>query len=302
MFEININSNSPRISLARAAQLTGYHQDYLGQLCRLGKLPATKVGRNWFTSAEALNNLSANLAQEEIFEESSYEAMDQVDDVIEQSQQITVAQPYISQNITVSEVDGMPIAIETLAPTSRNTNNVQTLLQNLRIESLQNEVSELRQLLFKLMQEVKAHAGILESQQIFNRVQDSLKHSYVSNFDFSVPMNHSVNTSQANSQIQRIEKLEAALEPRAPIPTLVVPDLTRRYEVVGWLAAGAAILVITFIGFGAISGSFFGTEYQTKIVYYKIENKPNVAGAETSVDTEILPTDTAGSSIPNVIQ
>lgn len=302
MFEININSNSPRISLARAAQLTGYHQDYLGQLCRLGKLSATKVGRNWFTSAEALNNLSTNLASEDVVEESTNEVIDQANEPVEQSQQIAVAQPYISQNITVSQVDGMPIAIKTLAPSSRNTNNVQNILQNLRIENLQNEVLELRQLLFRLMQEVKVHAGILESQQIFNRVQDSLKHSYVSNFDFNTPLNTSSNSTRAFTPTQRIEKLEAILEPQAPIPNLVIPDLTRRYEVVGWLAAIATIIVITFIGFGVISGSFFGTQYQTKTVYYKTESKPDVAGAETSMNSEILPTENTGSSIPNMIQ
>jgi excisionase family DNA binding protein len=37
------------ISLSQAAQLTGYHEDYLGQAARFGKLKAIKVGRNWIT-------------------------------------------------------------------------------------------------------------------------------------------------------------------------------------------------------------------------------------------------------------
>jgi excisionase family DNA binding protein len=36
------------ISSKRAAKETGYTKDYIGQLVRLGKLKATKVGRAWF--------------------------------------------------------------------------------------------------------------------------------------------------------------------------------------------------------------------------------------------------------------
>lgn len=42
------------ISTARAADLTGYTQDYVGQLARSGEVAARKVGRRWFTAREAL--------------------------------------------------------------------------------------------------------------------------------------------------------------------------------------------------------------------------------------------------------
>ncbi len=44
------------ISLFEAARLTGYHQDYLGQLCRAGKIQATKVGRVWYTTEQAVRS------------------------------------------------------------------------------------------------------------------------------------------------------------------------------------------------------------------------------------------------------
>jgi hypothetical protein len=44
------------LPLSEAAQLTGYHEDYLGQRARLGELKAIKIGRNWITSHQALNN------------------------------------------------------------------------------------------------------------------------------------------------------------------------------------------------------------------------------------------------------
>ena len=45
------------ISLAEASSLSGYHQDYLGQLCRAGKLAGKKLGRNWVTTKFALDEL-----------------------------------------------------------------------------------------------------------------------------------------------------------------------------------------------------------------------------------------------------
>lgn len=44
------------ISLAQAAKISGYHQDYLGYLIRKGELKGRKVGRAWFTTEEELKN------------------------------------------------------------------------------------------------------------------------------------------------------------------------------------------------------------------------------------------------------
>jgi hypothetical protein len=52
-----IGSDGGFLSLAQAAEITGYHQDYLGQLARAGKLPAQKIGRNWVTTIEAVYKL-----------------------------------------------------------------------------------------------------------------------------------------------------------------------------------------------------------------------------------------------------
>ena len=44
------------LSLSEASKQTGYHQDYLGFLCRTGKLKGFKIRRNWVI---AQNDLSA---------------------------------------------------------------------------------------------------------------------------------------------------------------------------------------------------------------------------------------------------
>ncbi|MDQ3018265.1 MAG: hypothetical protein M3Q64_00105, partial [bacterium] len=52
-----------KVSLAEASKLTGYHQDYLGQLCRSNKIEAEKRGRSWFTTTEAIQSYLDNTFQ-----------------------------------------------------------------------------------------------------------------------------------------------------------------------------------------------------------------------------------------------
>lgn len=54
------------ISSKRAAKLTGYTQDYVGQLARGEKVPATRVGRSWYVSEEdILSHAGKDTPQEE---------------------------------------------------------------------------------------------------------------------------------------------------------------------------------------------------------------------------------------------
>lgn len=39
-----------RIPLKVAAQMTGYHPDYISSLIRRGQIKGEKIGRNWFTT------------------------------------------------------------------------------------------------------------------------------------------------------------------------------------------------------------------------------------------------------------
>src|ERR1700690_1515912 len=42
------------ISAARAAKITSYHQDYIGQLARSGKILSRQIGNRWYVEREAL--------------------------------------------------------------------------------------------------------------------------------------------------------------------------------------------------------------------------------------------------------
>lgn len=44
------------ISLNQASKISGYHQDYLSSLIRKNEINGTKIGSNWFTTEEEINN------------------------------------------------------------------------------------------------------------------------------------------------------------------------------------------------------------------------------------------------------
>ena len=56
--EIFLNNKS-YIPVGRAADLTGYHGDYIGRLCREKKIDGIKIGNNWLVFQEDILNLAS---------------------------------------------------------------------------------------------------------------------------------------------------------------------------------------------------------------------------------------------------
>jgi len=56
------NEEPQFISLAEAAKITNYSQDYISLLCRKGKLRAEKLGRNWVTTKDWVYSYVDNTA------------------------------------------------------------------------------------------------------------------------------------------------------------------------------------------------------------------------------------------------
>lgn len=52
------------ISTKKASEISGYTCDYVGQLCRSGKLESTRVGNAWFVSEKSILNHCITIAQE----------------------------------------------------------------------------------------------------------------------------------------------------------------------------------------------------------------------------------------------
>ena len=49
-------SDEKYISSKQAAKITGYSSDYVGQLCRLGKVRSKRIGRDWMISEKSILN------------------------------------------------------------------------------------------------------------------------------------------------------------------------------------------------------------------------------------------------------
>lgn len=273
MFETNTQTNSALISLSRAAQLTGYHQDYLGQLCRLGKLPAQKVGRNWFTFPDALKKLSAlEVSSDELIAQELHH--EPVVNSFEYSE------PQVSQNITVSQVEGLPIAIRTVAIPTRRVNTVQNVLTTIRINLLQQEVSELRQMLVRLMSEVSKHADLLQNHSAVARLNqqasDQLKHSYISNFDFNTPLSR-INIISQDEPVADEKHIDIN-------QSVAVPIHHHHFSILNVLGTTLVAIIFALVTYSIVSGHFFGaTHPQVSTIYYHPELaetplQPSVAG------------------------
>ena len=76
------------LTLAQAARISGYQQDYLGQLAREGKLKAIKSGHNWIVASSELD-LLMNKHKREII---ATEQKPKIEDVILKPAQETILQ------------------------------------------------------------------------------------------------------------------------------------------------------------------------------------------------------------------
>ncbi len=192
-----------RISLSQAAQLSGYHQDYLGQLCRLGKLRAAKIGRNWYTTQSELQAListseaegffksQANLEDESVSNldrqvDSQDQSVDseeslgkffgrELDQVFLSSSKISdednsnnnfvVKSPVITSNYLISEVDQLPIRLEERVKPSKSHHSLQTLITKMKLDELKNEVLAVTGIVGEMSNEVKNHSEILNHHE-----------------------------------------------------------------------------------------------------------------------------------------
>jgi hypothetical protein len=99
------------ISSRRASEISDYASDYVGQLCRAGKLDCKMIGRSWFVSEESLHLHKATISREEALR-SRIENL--------KGPKIQVAQnSFVStQNIDKSKIASEQVTPVSLAPAS----------------------------------------------------------------------------------------------------------------------------------------------------------------------------------------
>ncbi len=67
MKDIFIFEGKKYISARRASEISDYSSDYIGQLCRSGKLDCRMEGRSWFVTEESLNLHKTNVLEDEVY-------------------------------------------------------------------------------------------------------------------------------------------------------------------------------------------------------------------------------------------
>lgn len=155
-----MNENQSKIlSLAQASKQTGYHQDYLGYLCRTGKLEGQKVGRNWITTDKAVKTLMGEQVEEVAVAEIipvRVVSKPIVNSVI--ARDINGSSSVLA--FTSIEVKDLPIRLRAI-----NTGNSKALSNNAEIAIVSKTISSLRLQVASLMDQVRMLTASLVGQQ-----------------------------------------------------------------------------------------------------------------------------------------
>ena len=95
------------ISTKRAAEITGYAKDYVGQLCREGRVTARFVGRSWYVSESSIKEHrfgTEEVVEEEVTtapeaEEVIEEPEEEIEEEVVEEKKIETAQ-YVAEEVT----------------------------------------------------------------------------------------------------------------------------------------------------------------------------------------------------------
>ena len=304
MESVLIQSNFPhRISLSQASQITGYHQDYLGLLCRLGKIEANKIGRNWYTtqseinkflnpevsldqmgftpesegliSESAVSTLGDILSEPEVKKESAPRAMPvSIDSVVISAPVVKRAMaPTIVENVVISDMESLPIRL-VKKPAVAQHHTLQSLITRTKLEQLKQEVLEIAGFMDNVSNELAEHRAILQKHETMLAARKDLASSYASNIDFGL------NQSAAPITSSKINMLE---------------DSSENYEdkKYVWLWPSLAISLVVVITLVALTGFMPKTVNYASTIYYKLVNSelnPQVAGETDTPQSPIVET------------
>jgi hypothetical protein len=291
-----IQSNFPhRISLSQASQITGYHQDYLGLLCRLGKIEASKIGRNWYTTQSELNKfLNPELSVEQmgfkpesegLVSESAATTLDEIlsERIPEEAESVSVPvsvdsvvsagsqnkrtmAPTIVENVVITEMKSIPIRL-VKKPAMPQHHTLQSLITRTKLDQLKQEVLQIAGFMDSVSNELAEHRSILKKHEAMLSARKDLASAYASNIDFGINPK-----PQSQTQISMIEDTEEVnLQPNKSI----------------WLWPSFAISLVVIISLIVLSQAIPQTTNYATTIYYKLTQpdlRPQVAGEVTTED------------------
>lgn len=276
-----------RISLSQAARLSGYHQDYLGQLCRLGKLRAAKIGRNWYTTQSELQTLVNNseaygvlnqfvINSDDSTDESELDSNKEGLDIAganssAESLEPAIKAPIVSSNYVISEVEAMPIRLEERPQLANSHHSIQTLITRMKLEELKSEVMQFAGLIDQISDEVMNHSEILKRHELLLESRTDLRDAYSSNLEIGA---HSVPVQSSQVHVFNSANKQLSLDGLESVKSI-------------WLwPALALLLAITVSSLFIFSISSPSVQPELSTIIYQPQQgakmDPQVAGAQTN--------------------
>lgn len=225
-----------RISLSQAAEITGYHQDYLGRLCRTGQLRAAKIGRNWYTTKAEIENFlmdgdlmtdkNSDTNTEQVFH-SNLESGSMVPS-------IDGVNPTMVTNVTVREVAELPIKLQPKSATYKHSQTVQTMIAKMKLDALQKEVLQMAGAIEQLNNRVDEHSEVLARHEKLLAQRIDLRELYAGGLDMAEQLNQSF-------EVYSFERPEKSITEHGVAPWIL--QVTSWSAVLGVVAVALGFLV-----------------------------------------------------------
>ncbi len=270
------------LTLAEASKLTGYHQDYLGFLCRTGKLHGYKIGRNWTTTKTALDEFVKT------YKNGITEVIDETGTRIPVKVEHPLTHFVVQEQVRKEELPGAlspdlsHLKRDVLETIDKKVQNLSNAV--LKLESQTEEQEKIHEVLkseleAKKQKEEKQSDASAIVPVIFNSESgaQNLRGKFASSIDLTAEDPSSVLLPPAKAQGLDFKKLYSSF-------TQKPPKLQKR--LVGY-SVGALVLAL-LIGsvfwtnfFSALSGG--SNLNETRVVYQN--NRPTTTGSSLAVTT-----------------
>ncbi|MEZ4180418.1 MAG: helix-turn-helix domain-containing protein [Candidatus Doudnabacteria bacterium] len=321
-----------RLSLSQAAQLSGYHQDYLSRLCRSGQIKALKIGRNWYTTKTELENflldeniISSDPEQQDtdtsLGDLSESVAQDQDQDIDEMPnvsvgkkilvQQKTVdgLRPVVVQNVMVNRITEQPVWPLSIKPKTHSsvfadqsdkvTEDIKAVAQN---STHNNGATHTVQVMIARMKLDDLQKNILQNvadvKELNHRVDE---HSQILARHEEI-LQHRNDLRHAYTGALEMEDVVSK------VPYTYEQDLQQPIFVGArpWILQTTAWVTVVAVALISASGLFYGLAgvqnlpSQTTVYYPSLDktnlNNDQFAGIETQDNNELIP-QVAGDSV-----
>jgi hypothetical protein len=156
MDEIELN-NKKYVSTRQASSLTGYTNDYIGQLCREKKVDATRIGRSWYVSEDSIIAHKNGTPSIEVKKAEKKEKLEESEFVVPITKHDIAIQNslYVEEIEDVEEVEeSLPVNSQYLEDTGKESNETEFKYDDEKLASYNSDPEPLLPPLNKIQEDL----------------------------------------------------------------------------------------------------------------------------------------------------